>query len=216
MTGAPTMEEPWPLRVMLKHFQDWVGRLGQAWVAGEISKIRSAGSQTFFTLRDENGDLSADVMVHPRKFADLPRAPAEGDRVILLVSIQVTKQTKILLRASEIHRAGVGDRLAEIERGRRLLAEGGLFAPHPKRERRLIPGAVGGLPWQEAQDHAPPWRVVNRTRPRSGWPGAPAWTLKRSSCCAGEVSAACVAGARPAPTISHAIGAAMRRQAEGF
>ena len=97
MTGAPTMEEPWPLRVMLKHFQDWVGKLGQAWVAGEISKIRSAGSQTFFTLRDENGDLSADVMVHPRKFADLPRAPAEGDRVILLVSIQVTKQTKILL-----------------------------------------------------------------------------------------------------------------------
>ena len=51
MTSAPTMEEPWPLRVMLKHFQDWVGKLGQAWVAGEISKIRSAGSQTFFTLR---------------------------------------------------------------------------------------------------------------------------------------------------------------------
>ncbi|MFN8213449.1 MAG: hypothetical protein U0R27_07400 [Candidatus Nanopelagicales bacterium] len=43
MTGAPTMEEPWPLRVMLKHFQDWVGRLGQAWVAGEISKIQCAG-----------------------------------------------------------------------------------------------------------------------------------------------------------------------------
>jgi exodeoxyribonuclease VII large subunit len=143
MTGAPTMEEPWPLRVMLKHFQDWVGKLGQAWVAGEISKIRSAGSQTFFTLRDENGDLSADVMVHPRKFADLPRAPAEGDRVILLVSIQVTKQTKILLRASEIHLAGVGDLLAEIERRRRLLAEEGLFAPHRKKGRPLIPRAVG-------------------------------------------------------------------------
>jgi exodeoxyribonuclease VII large subunit len=140
---APTMEEPWPLRVMLKHFQDWVGRLGQAWVAGEISKIRSAGSQTFFTLRDEDGDLSADVMVHPRKFADLPRAPAEGDRVILLVSIGVTKQTKILLRASEIRLAGVGDLLAEIERRRRLLADEGLFAAHRKRRRPLIPRAVG-------------------------------------------------------------------------
>lgn len=140
---TPTMEQPWPLRVMLKHFQDWVGRLGQAWVAGEISKIRSAGSQTFFTLRDEQGDLSADVMVHPRKFADLPRAPAEGDRVILLVSVQVTKQTRILLRASEIHLAGVGDLLAEIERRRQLLAQEGLFAPHRKRRRPLIPRAVG-------------------------------------------------------------------------
>ncbi len=143
MTDAPTLEQPWPLRVMLKHFQDWVGKLGQAWVAGEISKIRSAGSQTFFTLRDADGDLSADVMVHPRKFADLPRAPAEGDRVILLVSIGVTKQTKILLRASEIHLAGVGDLLAEIERRRRLLAEEGLFAPDRKRRRPLIPRAVG-------------------------------------------------------------------------
>lgn len=143
MTDAPSLENPWPLRVMLKHFQDWVGRLGQAWVAGEISKIRSTGSQTFFTLRDENGDLSADVMVHPRKFADLPRAPAEGDRVILLVSIGVTKQTKILLRASEIRLAGVGDLLAEIERRRRLLADEGLFAAHRKRRRPLIPRAVG-------------------------------------------------------------------------
>jgi exodeoxyribonuclease VII large subunit len=82
-------------------------------------------------------------MVHPRKFADLPRAPAEGDRVILLVSIGVTKQTKVLLRASEIHLAGVGDLLAEIERRRRLLAEEGLFAAHRKKRPPLIPRAVG-------------------------------------------------------------------------
>jgi exodeoxyribonuclease VII large subunit len=140
---ASTLEQPWPLRVMLKHFQDWVGRLGQVWVAGEISKTRTTGSQTFFTLRDEQGDLSADVMIHPRLFAELPRTPAEGDRVILLVKPHVTKQTRVLLRASEIHLAGVGDLLAEIERRRRLLAEEGLFAPHRKRARPLIPRAVG-------------------------------------------------------------------------
>lgn len=140
---ASTLEQPWPLRVMLKHFQDWVGRLGQVWVAGEISKTRTTGSQTFFTLRDEQGDLSADVMIHPRLFADLPRTPAEGDRVILLVKPHVTRQTRVLLRASEIHLAGVGDLLAEIERRRRLLAEEGLFAPHRKRPRPLIPRAVG-------------------------------------------------------------------------
>jgi exodeoxyribonuclease VII large subunit len=137
------MEQPWPLRVMLKHFQDWVGRLGQVWVAGEISKTRTTGSQTFFTLRDEQGDLSADVMIHPRLFAGLERTPAEGDRVILLVKPHVTKQTRVLLRANEIHLAGVGDLLAQIERLRHLLGQEGLFAPERKRRRPLLPRAVG-------------------------------------------------------------------------
>lgn len=140
---APSLEQPWPLRVMLKHFQDWVGRLGQVWVAGEISKVRATGNQTFFTLRDDLGETSADVMIHPRKFADLPRTPAEGDRVVVLVRPHLTKQTRVLLRASEIHLAGLGDLLAEIERRRRLLAEEGLFADHRKRRRPLIPRAVG-------------------------------------------------------------------------
>ncbi len=140
---APTLEQPWPLRVMLKQFQDWVGKLGQVWVTGEISKIRATGNQTFFTLRDDLGETSADVMIHPRNFADLPRTPAEGDRVVLLVRPHVTKQTRVLLRASEIHLAGLGDLLAEIERRRRLLAEEGLFAAHRKRRRPLIPRAVG-------------------------------------------------------------------------
>lgn len=138
-----TLEEPWPLRVMLSKFQEYVGELGQVWVAGEISKKRTTNGNVFFTLRDELGSVSADVMIHPQFFARLPRTPAEGDRVIVRVKMYVTKQTRILLRASEIHLAGLGDLLAEIERRRRLLADEGLFAPHRKRRRPLIPRAVG-------------------------------------------------------------------------
>lgn len=138
-----SLEEPWPLRVMLSQFNDYVGKLGQVWVTGEISKKRVTNGNVFFTLRDELGSLSADVMIHPKSFAQLPRTPAEGDRVILRVKMHVTRQTRILLRASEIHLAGAGDLLAEIERRRRLLADEGLFAPHRKRSRPLIPRAVG-------------------------------------------------------------------------
>ena len=141
--STPTAEEPWPLRVMLTHFRDWVGKLGQVWVSGEVSKVRAAGGQTYLTLRDEQGAVSADVMIHPGKFADLPRTPAEGDRVVVLVKAQVTKQTRILLRASQIHLAGLGDLLAQIEQRRRLLAQEGLFAEHRKRTRPLIPRRVG-------------------------------------------------------------------------
>ncbi|MCU0278170.1 MAG: exodeoxyribonuclease VII large subunit [Candidatus Nanopelagicales bacterium] len=141
--SAPTAEQPWPLRVMLTHFRDWVGRLGQVWVAGEISKVRAAGGQTYLTLRDEQGAVSADVMIHPSRFAELPRTPAQGDRVVLLVKAQVTKQTRILLRASHIHLSGLGDLLAQIEQRRRMLAQEGLFAEHRKRSRPLIPRRVG-------------------------------------------------------------------------
>lgn len=128
---------------MLTHFRDWVGRLGQVWVAGEISKIRAAGGQTYLTLRDEQGAVSADVMIHPGRFAELPRTPAQGDRVVLLVKAQVTKQTRILLRASHIQLSGPGDLLAQIEQRRRMLAQEGLFAEHRKRSRPLIPRRVG-------------------------------------------------------------------------
>lgn len=140
---STTREQPWPLRTMLAHFQGYVGRLGHVWVAGEISKRRVTNGQTYFTLRDENGNVSADVMIHPARFAGLPRTPLEGDRVILLVKTHVTKQTRILLRATEIHLAGYGDLLAEIERRRQLLAAEGLFAAHRKRQRPLIPRRVG-------------------------------------------------------------------------
>ncbi|HQR80227.1 MAG TPA: exodeoxyribonuclease VII large subunit [Actinomycetota bacterium] len=141
--SAPTLEEPWPLRVMLKHFQDWVGRLGQVWVAGEVSSVRRAGGRVYLTLRDEQGDLSADVAIPPRGLVDLMRTPERGDRVIVLVKPFLTRQTRVLLQASEIRLAGVGDLLAQIERLRRLLAEEGLFATHRKRTRPLIPRAVG-------------------------------------------------------------------------
>lgn len=140
---AGTVEEPWPLRVMLREFSDYVSKLGQVWVSGEISKLRHTHGQTFFTLRDEQGSVSADVMVHPSKFAELPRTPEVGDRVILLVKTQVTKQTRILLRASDVRLAGLGDLLAEIERRRRMLAQEGLFAEHRKRPRPLIPRVLG-------------------------------------------------------------------------
>lgn len=140
---STTREQPWPLRTMLAHFQGYVGRLGQVWVTGEISKRRVTNGQTYFTLRDEHGSVSADVMIHPSRFAGLARTPVEGDRVILLVKMHVTKQTRILLRAAEIHLAGYGDLLAEIERRRRLLAAEGLFAVHLKKQRPLIPRRVG-------------------------------------------------------------------------
>ena len=140
---TPTPQDPWPLRVMLQNFRDWVDRLGQVWVSGEISKIRSSRGQTYFTLRDEQGAVSADVMIHPGRFADLPRTPAHGDRVVVLVKAQLTRSTGILLRASQIQMAGVGDLLAEIERRRRLLADEGLFAEHHKRRWPLLPRRVG-------------------------------------------------------------------------
>ena len=66
----------------------------------------------------------------------------QGDRVVVPGQAQLTRSTGILLRASQIQMAGVGDLLAEIERRRRLLADEGLFAEHHKR-RWPFPRRVG-------------------------------------------------------------------------
>ncbi|MNT75068.1 hypothetical protein D3C72_2139330 [compost metagenome] len=53
-----------------------------------------------------------------------------------------------------------------------------------------LPWAVGGVPWQDAQDHSPPWRVVKNSLPLSALPGLPACALQCASCWAAVVSAA--------------------------
>lgn len=154
---------------MLQNFRDWVDRLGQVWVSGEISKIRSSRGQTYFTLRDEQGAVSADVMIHPSRFADLPRTPAQGDRVVVLVKAQLTRSTGILLRASQIQMAGVGDLLAEIERRRRLLADEGLFAEHHKRRWPLLPRRVGVVTGRDSDALKDVQRIATVRFPGCGW-----------------------------------------------
>ncbi|MDQ1734616.1 MAG: exodeoxyribonuclease large subunit, partial [Pseudonocardiales bacterium] len=56
-------ERPLPLRRVSQALADWIGRLGEIWVEGQVAQfVRRPGVQTYFlTLRDIDANLSMQV-----------------------------------------------------------------------------------------------------------------------------------------------------------
>ncbi|HEV7876040.1 MAG TPA: exodeoxyribonuclease VII large subunit, partial [Nocardioides sp.] len=85
MTAPSSPEAPWPVRTVARKIADWIGRLGEVWVEGQVAQLsrRSGAATVFLTLRDPAADLSVPVTCH-RDVAERPGLElAEGARVIV-------------------------------------------------------------------------------------------------------------------------------------
>ncbi|HUR15617.1 MAG TPA: exodeoxyribonuclease VII large subunit [Mycobacteriales bacterium] len=141
MSGAPTPEQPWPVRTVALKINDWVNRLGAVWVEGQVTQLSGGrGNTVFFTLRDPVADVSLN--------ATCSRALATevevGARVVVLgrPSFWMARGS-LSLAVSEIRQVGLGELLARIERLRVLLLQEGLFDPARKKKLPFLPGSVG-------------------------------------------------------------------------
>ncbi len=146
MTQPSTAEQPWPVRTVSRKLTDWIGRLGEVWVEGQVAQIsRRAGAATvFLVLRDPVADMSLSVTCRRDLIDALPAPLAEGARIIVRARADFYPARGTLsLRASEIRSVGVGELLARIERLRQLLAAEGLFDPARKRSLPFLPAVVG-------------------------------------------------------------------------
>jgi exodeoxyribonuclease VII large subunit len=134
------------VRTVARKVADWIGRLGEVWVEGQIAQLNRRGSAAtvFLTLRDPVADLSLPVTCH-RDIADAPGLElTEGARVIVRARPDFyATRGSFSLRATEIRAVGLGELLARIERLRRLLAAEGLFDPARKRPLPFAPRVVG-------------------------------------------------------------------------
>ncbi|HJQ03664.1 MAG TPA: exodeoxyribonuclease VII large subunit [Jatrophihabitans sp.] len=136
-------EAPLPLRRISQALAEWIGRLGEVWVEGQVAQfVRRPGVQTcFLTLRDTDANISMQVTCHRSILTD---ELAEGARVILRVRPDFYAERGTLsLRATEIRQVGLGELLARIERLRQLLAAEGLFAPERKLPLPFLPHTIG-------------------------------------------------------------------------
>ena len=61
MTAPSSPEAPWPVRTVARKIADWIGRLGEVWVEGQVAQLsrRSGAATVFLTLRDPVADLVA-------------------------------------------------------------------------------------------------------------------------------------------------------------
>ena len=148
MTQAPrsSPEEPWPVRVVSMRIGEWISRLGDVWVEGQVAQLsRRPGAPTvFLTLRDPHADLSLPVTCHRSVLDDLVPQLTEGARVVVHAKPDFyAARGTLSLRATEFRPVGVGELLARLERLKAALATEGLFAPERKRRLPFLPGCVG-------------------------------------------------------------------------
>ena len=136
-------EAPLPLRRISQALAEWIGRLGEVWIEGQVAQLsRRPGVQTYFlTLRDTDANISMQVTCHR---SVLVEELAEGARVIMRARPDFYAERGTLsLRATEIRQVGLGELLARIERLRQLLAAEGLFAAGRKRPLPFLPHTIG-------------------------------------------------------------------------
>ena len=153
MTSPSSPEQPWPVRTVSRKVAEWIGRLGEVWVEGQVAQLSRRGNAAtvFLTLRDPAADLSIPVTC-PREVADRPGLElTEGARVVVRARPDYyVARGSFSLRATEIRAVGLGELLARIERIRRLLAAEGLFDAARKRPLPFAPAVVGVITGRES------------------------------------------------------------------
>lgn len=136
-------DSPVPVRVVALRLNEWIARLGEIWVDGQVAQLnRRHGMATqFLTLRDPDANISLSVTC-PRGV--LPDSVSEGSRIVLRGRPDFWLERGTLsLRALEVRQVGLGELLARLEALKRLLAAEGLFARDRKRPLPFLPHTVG-------------------------------------------------------------------------
>jgi len=139
--AANSADTPWPVRTVARKIGEWVARLGEVWVEGQVTQLSTRSGTCFLVLRDTSADIS--VSVTCRRDV-LPDPLGEGARVVLRARPDFyLGRGSLSLRATEIRPVGIGELLARLEKLKKLLAAEGLFDIGRKRQLPFLPRAVG-------------------------------------------------------------------------
>jgi exodeoxyribonuclease VII large subunit len=136
-------ERPVPVRVVAQKIAEWINRLGEVWIEGQIAQLtRRPGMATqFLVLRDTDANISLNVTCARAVLGD---DIGEGSRVAVRArpDFYVERGT-LSLRATDIRQVGLGELLARLEQLKRLLAAEGLFALDRKHPLPFLPRRIG-------------------------------------------------------------------------
>jgi exodeoxyribonuclease VII large subunit len=161
-----TAEQPWPVRVLSLKISDYVDRMSQLWVEGQVVQFNPRGGTAFLTLRDPDVDMSLSVSVPMNAVNAMPIPLAQGARVVLQAKPTFwTKRGTLQLEARQIRPVGIGDLLARVEILKRTLAAEGVFDADRKRPIPFLPHRVGLI---TGRNSAAEKDVVENARRR--WP----------------------------------------------
>lgn len=137
-------EAPWPVRVLSMKIMNYVDRLSQLWVEGQVVQFSARGGTGYLTLRDPDVDMSLSVSVPMNAVHAMPTPLTQGARVVLQAKPTFwPKRGSLQLEARQIRPVGIGDLLARVEILKRTLMAEGIFDADRKRPIPFLPQRVG-------------------------------------------------------------------------
>ena len=138
-------EKPVPVRVVSEAISDYINRLGQIWVEGEIAQLndRAGSGIVYMRLRDPSVDMYLEVTC-PRSVFKAVAPLTDNARVVINSKVNFYTPTgRLSLNAKEIRQVGVGELLARLEALKKMLAAEGLFASERKKPLPFLPRKIG-------------------------------------------------------------------------
>ena len=138
-------EKPAPVRVISEAISEYINRLGQVWVEGEIAQLndRAGSGMIYIRLRDPSVDMYLEVTC-PRSVFKAVAPLSENARVVINSKVNFYTPTgRLSLSAKEIRQVGLGELLARLEALKKVLAAEGLFALERKKRLPFLPNKIG-------------------------------------------------------------------------
>ena len=138
-------EKPVPVRVVSEAISDYINRLGQIWVEGEIAQLndRAGSGMVYMRLRDPSVDMYLEVTC-PRSVFNTVAPLPENARIVINSKVNFYTPTgRLSLNAKEIRQVGIGELLARLEALKKMLAAEGLFATERKKKLPFLPNKIG-------------------------------------------------------------------------
>lgn len=137
-------QAPWSVANFTNTLKDWITRLGNVWVEGQISQISPKQDVFFGELRDLVADKG--FSIHSRR-PDVLASVSElsaGDRVVALVHPDFWERSgKTSMDVLAIRKVGLGELLERIERLRQQLVKEGLTLAERKLPLPFLPNLIG-------------------------------------------------------------------------
>ena len=138
-------EKPVPVRVVSESISDYINRLGQIWVEGEIAQLndRAGSGMIYMRLRDPSVDMYLEVTC-PRSVFNTVAPLPDNARIVINSKVNFYTPTgRLSLNAKEIRQVGIGELLARLEALKKMLAAEGLFASERKKKLPFLPNKIG-------------------------------------------------------------------------
>ena len=138
-------EKPVPVRVVSEAISDYINRLGQIWVEGEIAQLndRAGSGMVYMRLRDPSVDMYLEVTC-PRSVFNTVAPLPENARIVINSKVNFYTPTgRLSLNAKEIRQVGIGELLVRLEALKKMLAAEGLFAAERKKKLPFLPNKIG-------------------------------------------------------------------------